>query len=332
MALSWDFEWVSLPLKYNWKLSRNETLVKENLYIKISGYNAIGIGEAAPNIRYGESKPVIAAALSLFLTHAPHSPIEPAIFSTKLADLNLPSALNFAIESAYMHWWCNHTQQNVGEYLGLKSAPKSCNTAFTLPIMPLTAIESFVHTHDLHRFKTLKVKVDQNAGAALLSTINQHYVGKIILDGNEAWTDAEAVIGFLNQIPLQNILCLEQPFADTNVKAYEKLYPHCRVPIVADESFQAHTNVENLVQTFDWVNLKLMKMGSYYTALSQLKAAKAAGLKVMLGCMVETSIGIWSAYQFASEVDLIDLDGFLIPTIDPGQRMQEKNGQIYPID
>jgi L-alanine-DL-glutamate epimerase-like enolase superfamily enzyme len=102
----------------------------------------------------------------------------------------------------------------------------------------------------------------------------------------------------------------------------------CPFDLIADESIEDQGDFDFLKTQFHGVNMKLMKAGGYLNGLKILNSAREKGLKTMVGCMIESSLGIYSAYNLASNVDYLDLDGFIIIKDDPFNLLVEENGYI----
>ena len=156
----------------------------------------------------------------------------------------------------------------------------------------------------------------------------EFYSGPLRVDANEAFQSAEEVLQFLDQVSDLNIEFLEQPMPAHNVEEYKKLKHLSSVPIMADESLQTQEVDDHLEEQFHAINVKLMKTGGYTKAIEQINQAKARGLKVMLGCMVETSLAIHGACAIGENVDWFDLDGFLFFEKEPFGLLKEENGML----
>jgi L-alanine-DL-glutamate epimerase-like enolase superfamily enzyme len=121
---------------------------------------------------------------------------------------------------------------------------------------------------------------------------------------------------------------VEQPLPADMVDAYKYLKKESPLPIMGDESVLNQPKFDELVQQFDMVNMKLMKAGGYINGIRILKEAKARGLRTMIGCMVETTLGIKSAWSLCSLAEFADLDGCLIISNEPYHLLKEENGQF----
>ena len=323
----WSIEKIVLDLKYTWKISRNATDQKINLIVDLKEGNHSGKGEAAPNIRYKESPELLASQFELFKSKVPeHFPSDDAIIEF-LDELKLANALRFAIESAWHHLQASKNKISVAKQLNL-SEPGTVETAYTIPIMDPSLLRDFYIQNKLDRFSYLKVKINTDEGFEVLRHLSSFTGQSILLDPNEAFTDVEALIYFLEKIKKLKIEMVEQPMPAGMDEEYKYLKKYSIFPLFADESILHEADFGYLKTMFHGVNVKLMKAGGYLNAISLLKKAKEQGLKTMIGCMVETSLGISSGIHLSSLVDYADLDSFLLVKDEPFHLIEENEGKI----
>lgn len=320
--LTWTLETLHLDLKYTWKISRGATNTKINYVIKVSDGKFMGLGEVAGITKTQATENIIPLAFDSL-------DLKQLKTSNDIAKLLIPEPLRFALESALIHLNCKKQNVEVWQYLKIPPPPTILPTSFSLPIMEIDQIPDFISQHQVTRFSSCKIKVGQNLATESCRLVAKHFNGPLRIDANESFSSSHDVIEFLNSVRDLNIEFLEQPLPATEVDQYIELKKHSPVMIFADESVQS-LDLDQKIQTqFHGVNIKLMKAGSYRQALQQLQQAKDMGLKTMLGCMVETSLGIHSALQLSSQADHLDLDGFLFFKNDPYNLVTEKNGELF---
>jgi L-alanine-DL-glutamate epimerase-like enolase superfamily enzyme len=153
----------------------------------------------------------------------------------------------------------------------------------------------------------------------------------VLVDGNEAWPDADSLLRFLEQaaaVPGLRMQLLEQPLPAARADDYRYLRPRAGLPLLADESVTDEADFEDVARQFHGVNVKLMKAGGYLRGIELLRQTRAHGLLPMLGCMVETSLGIWSALQISALADMHDLDGILVVRDEPFGLVREEAGEL----
>jgi L-alanine-DL-glutamate epimerase-like enolase superfamily enzyme len=247
--------------------------------------------------------------------------------SVILNQINAPNALRFGIEQAYIHFLCAQKGQTIYEFLKIDK-PLKTNTCYTLPIMEPTEIVSFFNENNLNRFAYLKIKISVDGALDEIKTLASIYQKPILIDANEAWKDPDALINFIDEMRGLNIAMIEQPMHSSMVNEYKYVKPRISLPLMADESFCAHVDFAELKLQFDAVNMKLMKAGGYLNGLRLIHDAKKNGMKTMIGCMVETTLGMSGAYAFSGLCNYADLDGYMIIENEPFGILKEENGVV----
>ena len=326
--LTWSLEELRLTLKYTWKIARNTSSHKTNFIVHISDGVFSGKGEVAPNIRYTETPEAIKADFERFMSAKPFR-LNSLVDFTKLLDLIAPKqALRFALESAFIHYLAAKNNVTIASILGLPETYQT-GTTYTLPIMEHGELKEFFEFHKLVRFPYIKLKVHKDNAIDALNELLEFCKQPIMIDANESWTDVEDQIIFQEQIAhLKQIVFIEQPLPAHMEDEYVYLKQNARFDIFADESVTASPDMSEIKNQFHGVNMKLMKAGGYLNGIEILQNAKAAGLKTMIGCMVETSLGISSGVHITSLCDYVDLDGFFIIENEPYRLAKEENGLI----
>jgi L-alanine-DL-glutamate epimerase-like enolase superfamily enzyme len=149
------------------------------------------------------------------------------------------------------------------------------------------------------------------------------------VDANGGWTAKEAI----ERLPAligAGVELLEQPVAAADLLGLARVRDASRIPVLADEPALTAADIPRLAGMADGVNVKLAKTGGIRPALAMIQTARAHGLRVMLGCMVESSIGIAAAVQLSPLVDWVDLDGHLLLARDPARGLSLVDGRILP--
>lgn len=323
--LHWSIEKKLLQLKYTWKISRNASDTKTNLLLTVSDGTFESRGEAAPNIRYGESPEQTEKEFQLFLNSTPELIGSPEELTDVLRRIPLSHSLRFGIESAYLHFWCQKKKFSVQDFLGIDTV-HSIPISFSIPIMEVGKMKAFYEDNDLQRFQFIKIKVNADEMAEAVHHLSAFCGRQLIVDANEAFTDVDHCIRTLEKIKKMRIEFIEQPMpaAMNDEAVYLKKYS----PFVlfADESVTDEADFGKLKYMFDGINVKLMKAGGYLNALRLLKEAKANQMKTMIGCMVETTLAISSGLNLCSLADYADLDSFLVVKNEPFNLVKEEKG------
>lgn len=327
---NWTLKEIELPLKFTWNISRNSSDIKRNFIVEVRNGSFSGMGEVAFNVRYQESRELIIEKFEEFKNEAANvefNGIESLV--AFLDKLEIPQSLKFGIESSFVHCVAKLSGKTVPQLLGTNTV-SSVKTSFSIPIMEIGKVEEFIRLNNLQRFSVIKIKVNKENALDFSKEILRLTNVPLRIDANEAFQSTVEVMNFLNAFPeLKRIEFLEQPLPASFHEEALELKKHSPVILIADESVTKEDIGSYYPERFHGVNIKLMKSGGYLKGLKQLRQAKILGLKTMLGCMVETSLGISSALQIAGGVDYFDLDGFLLIKNDPYNALIEENGKIF---
>ncbi len=322
--LTWSITQQHLELLYTWKISRNTSTEKINLFITVTDGTYSGMGEVAPNIRYGETPDLIIGWFSRFIRDAASiSSIDD--LTEKIKDF--PNALRFGIESAFLFFICSKKNSTLSELLDLPE-PSPVPTSYTLPIMEASEISSFIKQHKLKRFSLLKLKVNQQNATELTRALFDHCRKPICIDANEAFPDPDSVIRFLETIRDIPVLFLEQPLPAAQEEAGVYLKSRSTVPVFADESVTSNPDMEKIAGQFHGINMKLMKAGGFIHGRDILREAQMHNLSTMIGCMIETSLGIKSALYLTPLCQYYDLDGMFLVKNEPFNLVREQTGYL----
>ncbi len=326
---NWSIKEIELPLKFTWNISRNSSDTKRNFIIKVKNGSIEAFGEVAFNVRYGESREMIIEKFEEFKNNAPQEFTGVESLVSYLETTDLPQSLKFGIESSFVHYVSILSGKTVPQLMG-SNTMASVKTSFSIPIMEISKIESFIKENNLQRFSVLKVKVNREIAHDFCAEVLRLTSVPLRIDANESFESARETLQFLeNFSQISRIEFLEQPLPSGLHDEALELKKHSQVMLMADESVTSEEVNSYLLERFHAVNIKLMKSGGYLRAIKQLRQAKALGLKTMLGCMVETSLGISSALNIAGGVDYFDLDGCLLIKDDPYKLISEENGKIF---
>lgn len=324
--LKWTIEKIRLELKFTWKIARNSSDFKDNFIVRVGDGSCQGAGEIAPNIRYGESSQLITDQFEKFVNlKSSNSILDMEDFHQVLKDQNFCHALSFGISSAFLDFTTRKNGRSIHQYFNL-AMPQSIPTSFSLPIMDVAEIKDFLK--GLERFSSLKIKVDSQSAIDTISEVTKHTDQKLRIDGNEGWKDTDDFFNFYQTVKNKNIEFIEQPFPASSINCYLDVKGKINFPIIADESVEDDVDFYQIKKMFDGINVKLMKAGSHQNAVSLLRAAREHGLKTMLGCMIESSLGISMALEIATLADYVDLDGSLLIKNDPFTLITECNGLL----
>ncbi|MBG08778.1 MAG: dipeptide epimerase [Halobacteriovoraceae bacterium] len=327
-SLIWKINKLKLDLKFPWKIARGECSEKTNFIVELGDEKFKGKGEVAFNKRYDESEDKIQVGFEAFLKSKPSEIDSVKKLYHCLDNLEIPSSLRFGIESAFYDYISRVSGKNVFELLGINSI-RTLPTSFSIPIMKVEEISKFVKKYQLNRFKFLKLKIGEEESEEKIKELMRNFEGQIRLDANESFNNPDEVIKFVESIDeIDRIQFIEQPLPAHLHDDALYLKKNLNLEIIADESLTDQEITDYYKNRFDGINVKLMKSGGYLKAIKQINDSKKLGLKVMVGCMIETSLSISAAMVIAKGADYIDLDGCLLIKEDPFSFLGEENGRL----
>ena len=203
-------------------------------------------------------------------------------------------------------------------------------TSFTIGIdTPDIIIEK---TKQAVEFKILKVKLGSLDDKEIIQAIRSVSKQPLFIDANQGWTNKEQALRMIEWLADQNVLLIEQPMPKSQKEDMAWLKERSSLPLIADESVQRLSDIKAVAALFHGINIKLMKCTGLNEARAMITEARNLGLKIMLGCMTETSCAISAAAQIASLVDWCDLDGALLIKNDPFKGAYLNNGSIIATD
>jgi len=307
-------------------ISRSTYEYYDRVFIYLEQDGLIGRGEAAPSERYNESIPQILEILKNKIT-LPKDAINVneiiEIFDRYTKDIK---SFRSACVNALFDWWTKKNNVPLHEYYNYSHSHShtfSQPTSFTIAIGNIKELEKKVD--EAKTYKILKVKLGTEQDKEIISTIRKFTDKPIRIDANEGW-DLETAKVMTEWLSNQNIELIEQPLPVKNLHEMSELKNHSPIPLIADENCHTSAEMDNLVSRFDGINIKLAKCGGLDEAKRMIEIAKKHNLKIMLGCMVESSIGISAITQLASQADYLDIDGNLLIDNDPYQGLQIIDG------
>jgi len=195
----------------------------------------------------------------------------------------------------------------------------------------IDAIEKMVEKLKATPWPIYKIKLGTENDLGIIKTLREHTDALFRIDANCAWSVEETIYNapILKELGVEFI---EQPLKADNWEGMEQLMHQSVLPIIADESCIVEADVEKCGLHFSGINIKLTKCGGLTPALRMIQKAKEMGLKVMVGCMTESSVGISAIAQLLPQLDYVDMDGALLlkEDIAAGVRFSKKGETIFP--
>lgn len=312
------FEILELRTRHEFHIARAAAPpARRNVWVRLVDESGLeGWGEAAPSAYYSESAETVLVALREYegvLASVRGRSIDPQRTDHRLsADTGNPSA-RAAVSAALYDLAGKRHNTSVWRMLGL--LPRTQFSSYTIGIADLDVMRQKVRESAAYR--TLKVKVGTDRDEEILAMLRQERPDATIrVDANTGWTVQQA-LELLPLLERLDIELIEQPLPPEDLDGLAEVTRSSRIPIIADESCRTAADVDKLRGKVHGVNIKLAKCGSIGEALRIAEAARAANMKVMLGCMIESTLGIAAAAHIASIADYIDLDGAALLANDP---------------
>lgn len=172
-----------------------------------------------------------------------------------------------------------------------------------------------------------KIKLGTKDDLKIVRELRRHTDALFRVDANGAWS-VEETLRYARSLRELRVELIEQPLPAGDWEGIKRLYKKTTLPLIADESCQGEADVQRCHGRFDGVNIKLPKCGGLTPALRMIRQARQLGLKVMAGCMTESSIGISAIAQLLPLLDYADLDGALLLRQDPAEGVRIHQGQV----
>ncbi|MGE5447928.1 MAG: dipeptide epimerase [Bacteroidales bacterium] len=204
------------------------------------------------------------------------------------------------------------------------------NTSFTIGIDTPEVVK--VKVKEAEPYRILKVKLGQSTDKEMIETIRSVTDKPLCVDVNQGWTDKQKALDMIYWLKEKGVVFVEQPMPKTAVEDMAWLTENSPLPTIGDESVQRLPDVMKAKGVYSGINIKLMKCTGMREAHQMLTLAKSIGMKVMIGCMTETSCAVSAAAQLAPQTDWADLDGNLLISNDPYSGVQIENGKIILMD
>lgn len=310
------------PIRDVFTISRGSRTHIEVVVAELHGDGHTGRGESAPYSRYGETVDGVLA-----LMDGVREEIEAGLDRGALQKRLPAGAARNALDCALWDWEAKRTGVRVWEAAGLPK-PKPMLTAYTLSVN--TPEKMGEAARKAAHFPLLKVKL---AGKGDLERMAAVRTGapdsRLIIDANEAWT-VDEFMRFSPRLAEMGVEMIEQPFPageDDSLRGLDR-----PVPVCADESCHVAADVERLRGAYEFVNIKLDKSGGLTEAILLTRAAREAGFRVMVGCMLGTSLAMVPATLLGIFAEFVDLDGPLLLDKDREPGLRFENGNIRPPD
>jgi L-alanine-DL-glutamate epimerase-like enolase superfamily enzyme len=317
----------SLALAEEFGIARGSRTTQSVVQVELEHEGVVGRGEASPVYYRGET---VESARDFLTTAAPplvgDDPFALEEIEERLEDVEGEAAGKAALDGALHDWIGRRLGVPLWRLLGL--SPTAPPTSFTI------SIDTVEGTRDRARrardFRALKVKVGGTEDLARVEAVRAESDAPLRVDANEGWT-LETARELMPELIRLEVEFVEQPFPAGDTDSFTALKElHPRLPVIVDESCQDLSDVAPAAGYADGINVKLAKSGGVREAVRMIHAARALDLRVMLGCMVESQLGVAPAAAIASLADWVDLDGHLLLAEQPYAGLRFEDGRVLP--
>lgn len=320
------FEPYELKLRHSFNLAKYSRTTTPGVQVRLEYDGLIGYGEASMPPYLGESVESVTNFLSQldlsqfsdpFRIEDIHDYMDQVAPDNRAAKASVDIALHDLLGKIMGQPWYKIWGLNP------ENAP---DTSFTIGIDKADVVRQKVD--EASPYNILKVKMGLDNDKELVEIIREKTDRPICVDANQGWSDKEKALEMIYWLAERNCLFVEQPMPKEMIEETAWLRERSPLPIIADEFLQRLPDVKRAYEAYDGINIKLMKSTGMYEAYKMAVLAKSMGMKVMLGCMTETSCAVSAASQLAPMVDWADLDGNLLIANDIFDGMKIINGKV----
>lgn len=322
-----DVEKMTFETRYSFTIARGTHKKHTNFIFYLEWEGITGYGEAAPRSYYGESEESVVGAIERIagnLEGEPEALID-ELYSGELrtllqSDASVRAALDMAL------WDLLGKRERVPCYELFSLDPDMTpHTSFTIGFDTPEMIRAKLD--EVGPYPILKLKMGLPGDLEILDEIVAHTGKTVRVDANEGWNLSTA-LRIMDELRERGVEFVEQPISHHKKDDLRELKRLSPLPIMLDESVVTPDDVDRCRELGHGINIKLMKCGGLTPALEMIKRARKAGLKIMLGCMIESSIAITAAAHLSPQVDYADLDGNLLLSADPFTGVLVDNGKL----
>ncbi len=316
----------TLELKHVFTVAANSRTTTPVVLTEIEYDGVTGYGEASMPPYLGESHQTVLGFLSRVDLSKFENPFE---LDTILSEIDTIAPGNTAAKASIdiaMHDLLGKIMHQPWYNIWGINKYNTPYTTFTIGIdTPEVVIQK---VKEAEEYKILKVKLGRDNDKEMIETIRSVTDKPLTVDANQGWKDKHEALDMIHWLNEKNVLFVEQPMPKTQPDDLAWLTANSPLPTIADESVQRLSDVVKVKDMFSGINIKLMKCSGMREAYKMIILARSLGMKVMLGCMTETSCAISAASHLSPLVDWADLDGALLIKNDIYEGTKIINGKV----
>lgn len=318
---------LELPLQYEFTIARGTMKAQRSLVVELEHNGTVGYGESTENAYYGYTLGSMSRSIqrweSIIEGFAYESPAElwQLLYDHHHNDTFAMSAIDLAAHDLFG----KIAGRGTHEMLGLRWADV-IDSSYTIGIDRLDKMVSKLNAHS--GWGVYKIKLGTDHDVEIVRELRKHTDAVFRVDANCGWSVDETIANSLELKPL-GVEFIEQPLPATAFAyAKERVYAESALPIIADENCLVEADVAKCHEHFHGINVKLCKCGGLTPAFRMLQEARSLGMKTMVGCMVESSVGISAAGQLLPLLDYADLDGANLLADEPASGVKVTRGRV----
>lgn len=319
---------ITLKSRYIFRIAHGARTETKTFIVELQDGDLTGYGEATPVPYYGVTpesmRELIEEKSHLFENYKLESPeefweyLKPGFGHNHFAQC--------AIDIAAYDLWAKKQGQPLYKLWGL-SLDHNPVSDYTIGIDEIDIMVQKMKEFD---FPVYKIKLGTENDIEIVKALRQHTDAIFRVDANCGW-GVDETIRNSKELIKYHVEFIEQPMAAGNFEGMKEVIKHSALPLIADESCIVEEDVEKCYGHFDGINIKLAKCGGFTPARRMIRKARELGMKVMVGCMSETSIGISAIAQLLPLIDFVDMDGSLLIANDPAEGVYlDKGVAIFP--
>ena len=321
---------LDLPMRHAFTIAHGTTTIQHNLLVELEQDGVTGYGEGASCDAYPE---FTAASMRAALEAArPQIEGESLADPTQLWDRLLPVLGHnrfalCALDEAAHDLWGKLRGAPVWRLWGLelRNLPLSDYTIGMDPVEKMVA-----KMKEFDGWPIYKIKLGTLDDLAIIRELRRHTTATFRVDANTAWS-AEQTLAFAPELKRLGVEFIEQPLKASDWEGMRRVFRECALPVMADESCLVEADVPRCAGFFHGINIKLTKAGGLTPARRMIARARELGLRVMVGCMNESSIGISAIGQLLPLLDYVDMDGAVLIARDIASGVHLEKGQpVFP--
>lgn len=328
LSLKWSIQ--RITTKFEFKIARSAESYYDVVILELSDGEYTGFGEAAPSTRYEKGPEAILETLKARKIEILELPVDAAESRQDQLEQLIPESysLQAALDTAFWDLFGQRQGKPLWKIFG--ATQDLVTSSYTIGISDLSIIPDKIK--EASDYPILKIKLGTDYDRDIMRAIRSQTEKVIRVDVNEGWKTLDEAKRGAEWLAEENVEFLEQPMPSNQLDDIAKLREFSPLPLVADENSVRPQDIPGLVGAYDGINIKLMKCGGLTNGMKMVNLAQKYKFDIMLGCMVETSVGISAMSQLGSFARWLDLDGNVLLADDPYSGVGNQAGEILLLD